>query len=124
MLFDFDNETDMNAKEKELVTTQLIESGQTYNLCEGGQGGFGHINRAGLSGSKAGVKKRLEMISQNPLWWDSVLAGRQMPVDMGQRSLAGKLRNGFNFATFKGKKHTEETKRKISLAAKLRRQAK
>lgn len=36
----FDNEDDMNKKEKELV----IVSEETYNLCEGGKGGFGYIN--------------------------------------------------------------------------------
>lgn len=41
----FDNEDDMNAKEKELV----IISEQTYNLCEGGRGGFSYINKNGLA---------------------------------------------------------------------------
>ena len=40
ILFIFDNEEEMNLKEKELVTI----SEQTYNLCEGGQGGFSYIN--------------------------------------------------------------------------------
>ena len=37
----FDNESEMNAKEKELV----VISEQSYNLCEGGKGGFGYINQ-------------------------------------------------------------------------------
>lgn len=41
----FDNEEEMNAKEKELVTI----SEHTYNLCEGGQGGFGYINKSELN---------------------------------------------------------------------------
>jgi hypothetical protein len=41
ILFIYDNEKDMNEKEKELV----IISEQTYNLCDGGKGGFGYINR-------------------------------------------------------------------------------
>ena len=40
ILFVFDNEKEMNDKEKELV----IVSEETYNLCEGGKGGFGYIN--------------------------------------------------------------------------------
>lgn len=45
ILFIFDNELDMNNKEKELV----VVSEQTYNLCPGGQGGFGYINSNGLA---------------------------------------------------------------------------
>lgn len=38
----FETEEEMNAKEKELV--QLSEN--SYNLCEGGKGGFGYINQS------------------------------------------------------------------------------
>lgn len=44
LLHVFDNEEEMNAKEQELVTQDVVESEQTYNLCVGGQGGFSHIN--------------------------------------------------------------------------------
>lgn len=37
----FDSEKEMNEKEKELV----VLSEEAYNLCDGGQGGFGYINR-------------------------------------------------------------------------------
>jgi len=40
ILFIFDNEMEMNAKEKELV----VISEESYNLCPGGKGGFGYIN--------------------------------------------------------------------------------
>ena len=42
----FDNEKDMNHAEKDLV----VLSEQSYNLVEGGQGGFGYINRNRLNG--------------------------------------------------------------------------
>ncbi len=45
ILYVFDNESDMNAKEKELVV--ICE--QSYNLCDGGFGGFSYINRAKLN---------------------------------------------------------------------------
>lgn len=55
----YDNEADMNTKERELVTAQLIESGQVYNIMLGGDGGFGYINSNGLSGSvKGGITCR------------------------------------------------------------------
>lgn len=41
----FDNEQEMNQKEKELV----VLSEMSYNLCEGGKGGFGYINKNHLN---------------------------------------------------------------------------
>ena len=41
ILYIFDNEKDMNNAEKDLV----ILSENSYNLCPGGQGGFGYINK-------------------------------------------------------------------------------
>ncbi len=45
ILFIFNNEEDMSKKEKELV----ILSEQSYNLCEGGNGGFDYINRSNIT---------------------------------------------------------------------------
>ena len=51
ILFQFDNETDMNAKEAELVTEEFVKEDTNYNLCPGGHGGFGYINSTGLNTS-------------------------------------------------------------------------
>lgn len=48
----FDNEADMDAKEKELVTEEYCNQEDTYNICEGGQGGWSYINRIGLNDAK------------------------------------------------------------------------
>ena len=58
ILFVFDNEKDMNDKERELV----VISEETYNLCEGGNGGFDYINRSGIA--KFAGKKHSEETKQ------------------------------------------------------------
>lgn len=52
ILFIYDNEIDMNNCEKSLVTV----GEHSYNLCQGGQGGFDYINRNKLNGSIDGRK--------------------------------------------------------------------
>ena len=49
ILFQFDNESDMNAKEAELVTEKFVNEKTNYNLCPGGNGGFGYINKSGIN---------------------------------------------------------------------------
>ena len=44
VLFVFDNPTDMYAKEAELVNIDFIAETNTYNLKQGGFGGFDYIN--------------------------------------------------------------------------------
>ena len=52
----FDNEENMKNKEKELVVINEM----SYNLCEGGQGGFSYVNRSGLNNAN----KDKEVISK------------------------------------------------------------
>lgn len=56
ILFDFDTEAEMNAKEAELVTEDFCARKDTYNICEGGKGGFGYINKNNLGNQSLGAK--------------------------------------------------------------------
>lgn len=49
ILFVFDTEAEMNSKEAELVTEEFCKRDDTYNLCPGGDGGFGYLNSNGLN---------------------------------------------------------------------------
>lgn len=44
VLFVFLTEAEMNAKEAELVSQSFVREDTNYNLCPGGQGGFGYLN--------------------------------------------------------------------------------
>lgn len=57
ILFVFDNENEMNLKEKELVTEEFISSSSNYNAKIGGEGGFS------LEESKAGTAALLSKYS-------------------------------------------------------------
>lgn len=44
ILFVFDNEEEMNAKEAELVNKDFVLQESNYNICVGGQGGWSYVN--------------------------------------------------------------------------------
>ena len=61
ILFQFDTEHKMNSKEAELVTEEFCLREDTYNLCPGGQGGWGYINHNILTGEKRNNHQELVM---------------------------------------------------------------
>jgi group I intron endonuclease len=111
ILFIFDNEEDMNSKEKELVV--LGES--SYNLCEGGNGGFGYINRMSeilaKRDSKAGYVASFEAMTNSEKNVKAGLRSKEMKVG---------IHNPMNKYDWTGKKHKPETIEKMRLAAKRR----
>jgi group I intron endonuclease len=90
-------EEEMNAAEKRLV----VICDQSYNLCEGGHGGFGYINNLGLQHTekrKAAVAKALKRDHHKY---------RHITIK--------NLKRGGNedLKPFLGKTHSEETKEKM-----------
>ena len=85
ILYIFETEEEMNQKEAELVTENFVKRKDNYNLCIGGQGGFGYINLLGINNIN------------------------------NQCSLGGKRTSEiYPKGTFYGKKHKPETKKFIS----------
>jgi len=61
ILFQFDNENDMNTKEAELVTKEFCLREDTYNLCPGGKGGWGYVNANGIAVQHFTVDNAVQM---------------------------------------------------------------
>lgn len=114
ILYDFDNEEQMFAKEAELVDVEFVKRKDTYNICEGGKGGFSFINREYWSPESRLIhsKKITKMGDQQfrQTYMDSMLAG----LENARSIQADKRANGWKQpATFAGRNHTEETKSKM-----------
>lgn len=107
ILFVFDNEDEMNNKERELVT--LSES--SYNLCEGGNGGFGYINSSGISKFKG---KRHTEESKKKMAHFGNTHKKGIPISEEQKK-AISIKNSI---ALKGKPKSDEHRKNISEAIK------
>jgi hypothetical protein len=116
----FDTEEEMNAKEVELVTENFVKEDTNYNLCPGGQGGWGYINVNNLSVKLDGQRERDISFSRR-----SAIAGGKkqkylLETDpVYKKEFSNKVSKGVreylkeNSGSFKGRKHTEETLAKM-----------
>jgi hypothetical protein len=108
ILFVFENEIEMNEKEKELV----VLSEESYNLCDGGGGGFGYIIKNGLNKSenqKEAARRNLE---------EKNIRQHVDYEKCGKRICEWVKENGQPLTGWLGRKHSDETKEKISAAKK------
>ena len=113
ILFLFDNEYDMNLKEAELVTEDFCLREDTYNICSGGKGGFGYINKNGLNPVNDGSERHKARMRRAGLNTISKLHEKHKdPVfhEQWRQSLIGRVPT----IGTSGKKFSEEIKAKMS----------
>jgi len=81
-LFVFDNEDEMNRKEAELVTEEYCNRKNTYNICEGGKGGWSYLNKEYWTEEKRLDHNRKYSIFSDPNFQSS-LTHRSMAASKG-----------------------------------------
>lgn len=109
--------------EHDLVETNS-KNKMSYNLMDGGHGGFNYINSLDKNGTKFGVKRRLELLNDHKWyneWKEKQIEGchkknntilKEEYTRRGKKANeTAKLRNGVY--PFEGKSHSNETKMKI-----------
>lgn len=114
----FNTEEEMNEAEKRYV---VLGKG-SYNLCPGGQGGWGYINNNGLNNSPMTAersKKRSDAVrkirKQHLLVEKNIIKFKEITALALLR-----VKELYPNGTFYGKKHSEETKKKMSISASSR----
>lgn len=100
--------------EAKLVTPELVESYECYNMKRGGEGGFDYLNTSGLNTKRDMSKNNLGGIACCKKF------GSVPNASLGCKLSLAKRKEHFPEGTFKGRKHSEETKFKMSLARKKR----
>lgn len=116
ILYVFETEEEMNAKEALLVTDEFCSRDDTYNICAGGKGGFGYINAKGLN-----VSDRQKQIARKNI---TEARAKLTTKDLSNNNKKGivirtEARNRkYPNGTFCGRTHTEQTKIKMRAAHK------
>lgn len=115
----FNKASEMFEMESELVNEDFINSDDTYNLKIGGHGGFDFINEndknlygkngtkgCGLENLTKGRETRRRLLNEDIVWTENF----KNNVSLGMKKYY--VNGGKN--GFKGRRHSEETKQKIS----------
>ena len=104
ILYECSSEKEMNLREKILVVPDIETN---YNLCPGGRGGFGYINKFSPNHNKTEKFRKARSEAQKALFQRNP----ELKKRVVQFLVPGNKGDGFL-----GKQHTEETKRKMSLS--------
>jgi hypothetical protein len=120
VLFDFDNECEMNLMEKALITEDFVSRSDTYNLGIGGEGGP-HFK--GKKHTKETIDKlrSVEVLQSTREKLSQIQSGsRHLPENKKKisESMKGKIRSEETkkkiAESLKGRTRSEETKKKIA----------
>lgn len=126
ILFVFDNEEEMNNKEKELVNENFISREDTYNICIGGSGGFSYINK-NITPEKKQIYKASQIHHnkiQNDIEYyekwkkNTTIANKNLDKIKKISSTLKKLYKTKG-GSFKGLTHSDLTKTKMSESKKI-----
>jgi hypothetical protein len=109
----FNTEEEMNEAEKRYV---VLGEG-SYNLCPGGQGGWGYVNTNNLGGT-LGLKHTEEYKNNHSLITKRIYENRdeETKKDISKKIAAGLKAVNYDPRNFLGKKHTQEAIQKMSLS--------
>jgi len=110
ILFYASSEDEMNAKEAELVTEEFCARDDTYNLCPGGQGGWGYVNTLSIEPKRMGGKARAASVNMSVL---GSVGGKNRFLKNPSINTELYTRYG-KVPSTKGLKFSEETKLKMS----------
>jgi len=113
----FDNAEDMFLAEAEIVNKDFVSDNLTYNLKIGGEGGWDYINSTNINNTNGnkGVNARRKLAERRLIDKDYDLKLKKISSDNFKKARK-KLKELYPEGTFKDKKHTEETKKKIGEA--------
>lgn len=118
ILFQFDNEVNMNAKEAELVTEEFCLREDTYNLCPGGKGGWGYINTSGknLYGLNGKTPNIIKDFVEKGISYSASLNNDPEKMKEHKKKISKSLKDRYSKIDhgWLGKKHSEDTKIKLS----------
>jgi len=126
IIYIFDNEVEMNSKEKELITEEFVLREDTYNLGVGGEGGphfkgktFSEISRNKISNKNSGrvlSEEHKKKISESrKLQLLSEIHKKKISESHKGKTLSEDHKQSIR-KSVTGKTHSDETKEKMRLA--------
>lgn len=104
----FSSEEEMNAKERLLVTQEFCSRQDTYNICEGGKGGWGYVNTLERNWTDKSVSALLNWKARAS--FDEISKAAKASAETRKR-----IGLSFPRCDWTGYKHKSSTRDKLSL---------